>query len=160
MTKGIAYCWSHLVSRRSNGRGIQSHTAYPEGTHSLCRVTCRKDSIRKPPSPTNRLSFIHHDRFRKEGRFSASPNVNDEVEAREGSSYCSARGTPGLLDVGDEGCDPDGTKRPHSRRTNPQRKQTRTDVLTGRSGATRQSDHVVRLAHTRWQLTKSECGVI
>jgi hypothetical protein len=86
--------------------------------------------------------------------------VNDEVEAREGSSYCSARGAPGRLNVGDDGCDTDGTKRPHSKRTSPVRKQTRTDVLTGRSEAKRQSGHVMELAHTRWRLTKSERGVV
>jgi hypothetical protein len=120
-----------------DNQGIRQLTAYPAGAHSVFRVTWRNDSIRKPHKPNKRASFIHQGWNRARGRVSTSPSAKEEVDAREGSSNCSARGIAGRLLVGDDGDDPTETNRLHTKRVSPVRKQTRTDVLMGRSiGAT------------------------
>ena len=122
---------------------IRPLTAYPVGAHSVFRVTWRKDSIRKPHNPSKRPSFTHHDWSRSRGRVSTSPSTKDEVETREGSSNCSARGITGRLIVGDDGADPNETNRLHTKIVTPVRKHTRTDVLMGRSIPAQQSGYVV-----------------
>lgn len=90
-----------------------------------------------------------------------SPCVNDEVDAREGSSNCSARGNPGRLNVGDAGDDPNETKRLHTRNVSPEMKQTKIEVLMGRSVAAQQSDRLAERARIpRWRLTKGICGIV
>jgi hypothetical protein len=142
----MAYCQWQCVSRIRRFTlywGLQTLTLYPAGAHSVFRVTWRKDSIRKPHSPNNRPTLIHQDWNRILGRVSKSPSGKDELDAREGSSNCSARGIPGRLLVGDDGADPNnGIKRLHIKKTSPVRKQTRTDVLIGRSGKAHKSVRV------------------
>lgn len=126
----------------NNNQDIQPLTVYPAGAHSVFRVTWRNDSTRKPHSPNKRPSFIHHDLNRSRGRVSTSPSAKDDVDAREGSSNCSARGITGRLLVGDDGVDPNETNRLDAKRVNPVRKHTRTDVLMGRSVSAQQLDQV------------------
>lgn len=124
------------ISRKKNiGRfWWKVHTAYPAGLHSVFRVTLRKDSILAAHSPKMGTTFIHQCFNRSRGRFSPPPNGEYELDAGESSSCCSSIGNPVCLLVGDDGIGVEKLMRLHIKNVSPVRKQTRTDVLIGRSG--------------------------
>lgn len=117
------------------------HTEYPAGTHSLLRLTRRNNSTRRPQMLNRRPSLYQYPDLAG-GAGSSNASIGDEIEERESeerdedgdaSSNWSASGILDRFDIGDEGRDADGMKRPQIKKTAPVRKQVKIAVLTGRS---------------------------